>query len=1330
MKFNILKKVNGSGSTAPKNKFAYIAHINDIRSFPKADHKGVALTDDIIMKDKTGMSQIYITPIAQEYTYDTAGDSDSKNFKLKFIGTHPGTELEALEFAKNYLEEGFVVLIPSCEAGLKVLGTPDAPLVFTSSHKSDKESQKFIFTFEQEIGTENVYQLYTGLVTLNENIDVDMGDFLETLKSYMKLDGTNLTEAQKQNLRTILGTEAKNIGNEDLSLNDNRVLNLGNHFFNFFSSVGARIGINKNNPNHALEVGGNIKTDGLIISDGGSPKEVGSICRNGNEIQFKTATGWETIMLKGDYISDSHGVIAPDTQPPVGGWKIGWYTPKVSSVVPGTNYPNQNNLKSVEGFFTEFYFNGEIWIDVANKYPETQFIPSFSGSTFPLISSTSNPIQRTYNNIIWELTPGQTAQSTDIPGVSNKWYILERSEVKDALKLFTHSKNLFDKSTVITGNYIDATTGNLATSATSAVSAKIPVTGGTTYFLSGKNDARTEVKFYDINNVAKKPVNADTGVELASFVLGYQNGRVRAPIGAVSFQMTVKFLGVGTFDVIQFELGSLQTSYQPYGYSMEELNLVKEEVDDVNLIAVNANNKIDTLISGGVLKRENTGENTSSPIYFGTTAGNSNSMKIDLVNDNTLPFYEALPFKRVMSYPLTGSPSSVYNNVNLQVQSRPTHLTVSYWARESELRAIYDATNMQVYMGLASYVYNIINLLNNIGITQTVTLKPSISEYTQGVLTVYVNNKIGDYVQIVQDFKLTWKPDFIGTTIPYYFIFNGVVEKVKVTNFTVYNFTYLKETINKSVLIYADPLGSYGQSPQNLSSIQNQIEGLSDKIDSIDAESGKECRVQIINEDLFFASPFSSTQELSKRINIKRLGGAVSNPNVNLVSALLISKGGSLDSGTVVKNSGDDICPVNLNGSYIGGNHGWNQPYVLTLNAHGKTFADIGSKWKNSANVIFTILRIVDANTIWICSDNQNTNGYGYTFITPSGTLNYVSNGVNTGDITGYTTVSIGNLYNTVVSNKRKVLVDGKTEYPSTSGIIKCTSVDIVEDYDILDLPSVINSLTANRPTGGYTSNVDLNTVGGIRFFNHTITYRLLSNGVTLTLQNFFTYRKYNLNFHGFIQAGAISGSLYIPKVLPISDGVKTWDFRKVENWNPYPAQGLFFTPQYWENPQSPPDRLLNFNSNINFHMGYLFDRGVGKLRRENPTDWLSQAIFLNTTGKLYPFGVNKGGVNMEANTFLSCVAFRHFSNPANNPTGRLNYTYYELNGKVFMYLDYKGSIEDKIIIPQEWQGKKIVVNEKTSNVVVLGEITTNELRVNCLIDSSNFYGYCVLTLE
>lgn len=439
MKFNILKKIAGSGSTAPRNKFAYLAHINDIAKFPEADYKGVALTDDIVMKDKTGMAQIYITPSAQEYTYEIVGDSDSKGFKIKFLGTHPGTELEALEFSKNYLEEGFVILIPSCDVGLKVLGTPDAPLIFTSTHKSDKDAQKFIFTFEQEIGSENVYQLYTGLVTLNQNIDVDMGDFLETLKEYMKIDGSNLSDAQKQNLRTILGIENKNLGNSDLSLNENRGFNLGSYFLNFFSNMGAKIGINKNNPTQALDVVGNIKADSFIINDSGDSEIEGSIKRIGDEIKFKTAGGWETIMLKGDYVSDSHGLISPDTTVPAGGWQIGWYEPKVSSADPGTNYPNQNNLKSVEGYFTKFYFNGTGWESVKKKMPQALLNirkwEDLTSSDFPLPEN----YQVIYQAGHWMVDSGKNAGSTDTPNeTSGIWVQIggKDEEVNKVLKRF------------------------------------------------------------------------------------------------------------------------------------------------------------------------------------------------------------------------------------------------------------------------------------------------------------------------------------------------------------------------------------------------------------------------------------------------------------------------------------------------------------------------------------------------------------------------------------------------------------------------------------------------------------------------------------------------------------------------------------------------------------------------------------------------------------------------------------------------------------------------------------------------------------------------------
>lgn len=367
MRFTILNKVFGSGTPPSGNKFAFLAKLREIEYFPKPDSLGVVLLGDIKMKENCGMMQLYITPSSQEYGYEISGDADSKGFKVKFTGTHPGTEQQALEFATNYLEEEFIILIPDCKKGVRVLGTPDVPLIFTSTHKSTKDAQKFNFVFEQEVATDFIYHLYDGIVTLNENIDIDMSSFLEALRYYIKIDGSNLSEAQKQNLRDILGVGGSNIANSDLSLSENRSLNLKNYFLNFFSNSGkAKVGINKNNPDKALEVVGGANIDALVL---GQNNETNALSREGNIIYINTLTGKKKLVQESDFVMDDYGIIQPDTAVPVGGWAIGWYTPGTSSVDPGTNYPNQDNLKAIDGKLCKFYFNNTTWQKVEVELP-------------------------------------------------------------------------------------------------------------------------------------------------------------------------------------------------------------------------------------------------------------------------------------------------------------------------------------------------------------------------------------------------------------------------------------------------------------------------------------------------------------------------------------------------------------------------------------------------------------------------------------------------------------------------------------------------------------------------------------------------------------------------------------------------------------------------------------------------------------------------------------------------------------------------------------------------------------------------------------------------
>lgn len=133
----------------------------------------------------------------------------------------------------------------------------------------------------------------------------------------------------------------------------------------------------------------------------------------------------------------------------------GWYKPKVYSATPGTNYPNLDNLKAVQGFDTLFYFDGNSWVDIANKYDINSIVSNVKTSTVGLVDTytmtftngttfsyevkngkdISDWVAQSYpekslvikDDSIYRVPNGQTASSTDVPGVSGKWVSLGNS---------------------------------------------------------------------------------------------------------------------------------------------------------------------------------------------------------------------------------------------------------------------------------------------------------------------------------------------------------------------------------------------------------------------------------------------------------------------------------------------------------------------------------------------------------------------------------------------------------------------------------------------------------------------------------------------------------------------------------------------------------------------------------------------------------------------------------------------------------------------------------------------------------------------------------------
>lgn len=197
MKFLKLDKKKGSGGPSIKSRYAYLIHIDDIDYLPGTNEKGVRLEGDILLKEDCTMMPLYLTSSSQEFSYDNLGDDDEKSYLVKFSGNHPGTELEALEFAKNMIEQPYLVLIPSCNESepWKLLGELTNPLIFTSSHKGGSDSSKFTFNFEQRIGSEFIYFSYGGVEVPSDDgggVQPPSGGFDPT--KWARIDASNIDD--------------------------------------------------------------------------------------------------------------------------------------------------------------------------------------------------------------------------------------------------------------------------------------------------------------------------------------------------------------------------------------------------------------------------------------------------------------------------------------------------------------------------------------------------------------------------------------------------------------------------------------------------------------------------------------------------------------------------------------------------------------------------------------------------------------------------------------------------------------------------------------------------------------------------------------------------------------------------------------------------------------------------------------------------------------------------------------------------------------------------------------------------------------------------------
>lgn len=487
-------------------------------------------------------------------------------------------------------------------------------------------------------------------------------------------------------------------------------------------------------------------------------------------------------------------------------------------------------------------------------------------------------------------------------------------------------------------------------------------------------------------------------------------------------------------------------------------------------------------------------------------------------------------------------------------------------------------------------------------------------------------------------------------------------------------------------------------------------------------------------DHLFIRSPFSSAEHLVVRV------GKGSNAQVNFLGARLIPAGAGtgekeIAAGRLIHGNGDDSTPWNINGTYIGANHGCSDLREVTAPGHGRTAADSGSLWEDAAGTRFCLLKILDKDRLWFLSENFGQGALWKFRTTIAGTRLTRKEPATELAVAG---VRMAQLTPACRIKLQQYLADGST--PLAEGRpVRCARLDVVEQYDIINPASLLADVVAHPGMARDFVAAQLDAVIANR-----IVYRFYPNGANVINHTATALQDFTLGYMGFIQSARLTKGdfdtleYYIPKTRPFTQDGIAYDFRSIQDYSfPLPSPVRFSAAnQNIESAANPPDRFVQFLGRkaggrtvheVGYALGYSLTQGL--TRPEERSRNAAVAITLHTTSKSYPVAVDsKQGLQVAAGTEFDCVAYRQYFHPAAERATSCVFWHEEM-GETMVYADYHRPVDRELLeLPHELTGKPFTVVEKTPSVTVHGDrkIAPGGVEVSVHGD----YGHVVLRIR
>ncbi len=435
--------------------------------------------------------------------------------------------------------------------------------------------------------------------------------------------------------------------------------------------------------------------------------------------------------------------------------------------------------------------------------------------------------------------------------------------------------------------------------------------------------------------------------------------------------------------------------------------------------------------------------------------------------------------------------------------------------------------------------------------------------------------------------------------------------------------------------------------------------------------------VCLSNGKAMFRTPFSETHDLLQMFRGVGEFPLYKNAPVDFMCAGLMQKNKWDDWHMDVPFSvtTDESPALYINDVPMGGNHG--QPDVVEqyVPRHGKTVADIGSLWEDESGMLWTLLRIVTPDHLDFISENIGESETAYAFCGHiQGALQYVSHGKNTKTIPAAEEQSKVFLCSALSDRSLSVFgyLGGKKKRISLS--MTCDYAEIHEGYTIINPATVADALRKMRPEDGFVAPQSLAV--GKPMFRHDAVYRIENDGTVLytfhdrKLTDINFQRQLGIMFQEKVDAFGGGVHRYIPKTLPFKTPEGAFDFRK-----PYPLaadvpypKSKYITAEYWETPDSPPDRIVDVfrdaegKNRLGYVGGFLpvYD-GEPLVRRRS----LSNCAYLYVSRKAYPTFMDGSLTEMRG------VAYKKYFSPMRDHTVLYTVPYMD---KLYIFVDiFKG---------------------------------------------------------